>query len=185
MSAYDVGVVGAGPAGLAAAVRAATLGARVVVVDQAPRIGGSYFRHSAEHSAALRPGALHHDWLIFTALQSQFEDLCTSGAITFLPQHAVWALEAGFVVHAMRGERERAPVRVVADRLVVATGSYDRTIAFPGWTLPGVLTAGGAQALLKGSLTTPLGRIVVAGAGPLLLVVAAGLLRAEIGRAHV
>ena len=63
----------------------------------------------------------------------------------------------------MRGESLRAGA------VVLATGAYDRPVAFPGWTLPGVLTAGGAQALAKGQGVLPGRRILLAGAGPFLL----------------
>src|SRR5205807_2635334 len=67
---------------------------------------------------------------------------------------------------------------VHAARVVLATGGYDRVPPFRGWTLPGVVTAGGAQAMLKGSGVAIGQRVVVAGAGPLLLPVAVGLARA-------
>jgi pyruvate/2-oxoglutarate dehydrogenase complex dihydrolipoamide dehydrogenase (E3) component len=173
---YDLAVVGAGPAGLAGAVEAASGGMRVALLDQQPRVGGAFYRHSAAHARAAAPGALHHDWATFTRLRARLEQLVAAGAIDHLGQHAVWAVEPGFVVHALRGERERAGVRLHAGHVLVASGAYDRTIPFPGWTLPGVMTAGGAQALLKGSLMSPAGPVLVSGTGPLLLVVAAGLL---------
>jgi hypothetical protein len=67
------------------------------------------------------------------------------------------------------------PARVRARAIVLCTGSYDRPVAFPGWTLPGVLTAGGAQALAKGQGVLPGRRVLLAGAGPFLLPVAAQL----------
>lgn len=173
---YDLATVGAGPAGLAGAVEAASAGLRVAVLDQQPRVGGAFYRYSTAHAQASRPAALHHDWATFVRLRARFEELVASGRIDHLGQHAVWALEPGFVVHALRSERERAGVSIDARQVLVAAGAYDRTVPFPGWTLPGVMTAGGAQALLKGSLVTPPGPVVVAGTGPLLLVVAAGLL---------
>jgi NADPH-dependent 2,4-dienoyl-CoA reductase/sulfur reductase-like enzyme len=81
---------------------------------------------------------------------------------------SVWFVEPGFVVHTNQGE-------ISADRLVLATGAHDRVLPFPGWTLPGVSTAGAAQALLKGNGVLVGRRIVVAGTGPFLLPVAAGL----------
>ena len=174
---YDLAVVGAGPAGLACAVEAATAGLRVAVLDQQPRIGGAFYRHSQAHAGAARPGALHHDWATFETLLARFDDHRDAGRIDHLDRHSVWAIEPGFTIHAMSGERERAAARVSADQVVVAAGAYDRTVPFPGWTLPGVMTAGGAQALLKGSLVAPPGPVLVAGSGPLLLVVAAGLLK--------
>ncbi len=86
----------------------------------------------------------------------------------FLTGHRVFAVESGFVVHTQLGQ-------VRADAVLIATGAYDRQVPFPGWELPGVFAAGGAQALLKGHKVLPGKRIVVAGTGPFLLPVAAGL----------
>lgn len=174
---YDLAIVGAGPAGLAAAVEAAAAGLRVALLDQQPRLGGAYYRHSVGHLRAARPGALHHDWDTFERLRARLRRYARAGRIDHLAQHAVWAIEPGFRLHALHGERDRVPVSIAAGQVVVAAGAYDRTVPFPGSTLPGVMTAGGAQALLKGSLVTPPGRVVVAGTGPLLLVVAAGLVQ--------
>jgi D-hydroxyproline dehydrogenase subunit alpha len=145
--AFDIAVVGAGPAGLAAASAAARLGRRVVLLDAGPRPGGQYWRH--------RAGEAHpsHRYV---------------SQVDYRPSSAVWFLEPGFTLHTLSGE-------VHAGRLILAAGAYDRAIPFPGWDLPGVVTAGGAQALLKGRGVAIGRRIVVAGTGPFLLPVAAGL----------
>ena len=144
-SPADLAVIGAGPAGLAAATAARRAGARVVVLDAAARPGGQYWRHRDGDNPI--PARLRQD---------------------ILPGHAVWHIEPGFLVHTTAGA-------VRARTVVIATGAYDRQLPFPGWTLPGVFTAGGAQAMLKGH-GVPVGeRVVVAGTGPFLLPVAAGL----------
>jgi NADPH-dependent 2,4-dienoyl-CoA reductase/sulfur reductase-like enzyme len=100
------------------------------------------------------------------------------GRITFLAERHVWHVEAsetGFAVHALVGPEQKTSEMVAADGLVLATGGYERVLPFPGWTLPGVLTAGGAQAMLKAGLVLPGRRVVVGGSGPLLLPVASGL----------
>ncbi len=81
----------------------------------------------------------------------------------------------GCEVHAVDRTGEPVEVTIAADRLVLATGAYDRPVPFPGWELPGVMTAGAAQALLKGHGVLAGRRVVVAGTGPFLLPVAAGL----------
>jgi thioredoxin reductase len=78
-------------------------------------------------------------------------------------------------VHALLGPEQVEPEAVAADAVLLATGGYERVLPFPGWTLPGVVTAGGAQAMLKGGLVLPGRTVVVAGTGPLLMPVAAGL----------
>ncbi|WP_236792994.1 FAD-dependent oxidoreductase [Amycolatopsis sp. GM8] len=164
-SPADLAVLGAGPAGLAAAAAASRAGANVVVIDGNSRVGGQYWRHRDGDT-----GRGHHHWSVLTGLRAAVPE--------FLGGHQVWHVERigdGFAVHTSGGE-----VRCRA--LIVATGAYDRQLPFPGWTLPGVFTAGGAQALLKGHGVTAGRRIVVAGTGPFLLPVAAGL--ADAG-AHV
>lgn len=173
---YDLAVVGGGPAGVAAALEASLAGLRVALLDAAPRLGGQYFRHLPDSFHATREGALHHGLDRFLR-QSQALD----GRVDLLLGHRVWAVEAGFAVHALRGDREEAPVTVHATRLLIATGAHDRPLPFPGWDLPGVLTPGGAQALLKGNLVAAGERILVAGTGPFLLPVAAGLASRVVG----
>src|SRR3954468_16884109 len=131
---------------MAAASAVAESGARVAIVDAGPRLGGQYWRHRAGHEpAVVRRARGEH-----------------------LPESPVWFVEPGFRLHT--------PSRTVeADQLVLATGAHDRSLPFPGWTLPGVVTVGGAQALLKGHGVLVGRRVVVAGAGPFLLAVAAGL----------
>ncbi|MFG3700480.1 NAD(P)/FAD-dependent oxidoreductase [Micromonospora sp. NPDC047620] len=164
MSTYDVVVVGAGPAGLAAAAAAAQAGCRVAVLDAAARPGGQFWRHRSDAG-----GDGHHHWSTFVRLRAHLH------RVTYRADSAVWFVEAdatagesGVAVHTnsevVRGRR-----------LVIATGAYDRVVPFPGWDLPGVVTAGGAQALLKGQDVVFARRIVVAGTGPFLLPVAAGL----------
>lgn len=152
----DIAVLGAGPAGLAAAVAAHRAGARVTLVDSGSRVGGQYWRHrdGVELPVPLRR-------LVDTPLD-------------FRPGHAIWHVERtgdGFTTHTSAGE-------VRSRTVIVATGAYDRQLPFPGWTLPGVYTAGGAQALLKGHGVVAGNQIVVAGTGPFLLPVAAGLAEA-------
>lgn len=183
----DVAIVGAGPAGLAAAVAAADAGITVAVLDLAERIGGQYFRHSAAQAGAADGGPLHHDWRAFVALREGFERHLGE-RIVYLPRHAVWSLHPelnGVTLRAVEGEGERLPRTVRARAAIVATGAHDRHVPFPGWTLPGVMAGGGAQALLKGSGVAPGRRAVVAGTGPFLLPVADGLAAAGVELAAV
>jgi NADPH-dependent 2,4-dienoyl-CoA reductase/sulfur reductase-like enzyme len=152
----DIAVLGAGPAGLAAAAAAHRAGATVTLVDSAPRVGGQYWRH--------RDG---------DDLSAEFRRLRDT-PVDVRTRHAIWHVERtrdGFTTHTDAGELQSRQV-------VVATGAVDRQLPFPGWTLPGVYTAGGAQALLKGHGVTVGSRVVVAGTGPFLLPVGAGLAEA-------
>ncbi|MFJ6694673.1 NAD(P)/FAD-dependent oxidoreductase [Streptomyces sp. NPDC091272] len=176
---YDLAVVGAGPAGLAAAVTAAGLGLRVALVDSAASTGGQFYRHPAPGLRARRPQALHHSWSAYARWAAQLEAHLASGRVSHLAEHHVWAVtpaQGGWAVQVVRGpDGAGSRGTVHAARLLLATGSYERQLPFSGWTLPGVVGAGGAQAMLKAGLVLPGRRIVVAGSGPLLLAVAGSL----------
>ncbi len=141
---YDVLVVGAGPAGLAAARRAAESGASVAVVDDNPQPGGQIWR-------ALPVPA---KW------QAGAGVLCGASVVAF-PRPGAATLETF-----------RESFDLSYGRLVLATGARERFLPFPGWTLPHVTGAGGLQALAKSGLPVEGKRVVVAGTGPLLLAVA-------------
>ena len=183
-------VVGAGPAGLAAAVAAAERGLSVTVVDAGRQPGGQYWRHPDEQSSDPDDLASHgqHDWKIYVRLREAFDADREAGRITYVPGAQVW-----FVERAGEGWRLRLspvvegagvepgptmPGEVLADALVLCPGGYDRQLPVPGWELPGVMAAGGVQALLKGHGSLAGRRAVVAGTGPFLLPVATGLAQA-------
>ncbi|MGW1491583.1 FAD/NAD(P)-dependent oxidoreductase [Streptomyces sp. NPDC002402] len=174
---YDLAVIGAGPAGLAGAVTAAELGLSVAMLDGSPQHGGQFYRHPAAGLGAARPEALHHDWAAFAELRRRLEQ----SDVSHLSGHHVWAVtkedHGVWAVHAVTGADGTAErsVRVPARTVLFATGAYERQLPFPGWTLPGVVGAGGAQAMLKSGLVLPGKRVVVAGSGPLLLAVAGSL----------
>ncbi|GGJ78397.1 pyridine nucleotide-disulfide oxidoreductase [Pilimelia anulata] len=151
-----VAVVGAGPAGMAAAAAAADAGADAVLVDGEPAPGGQYHRG---HPPRLDPRVRH------------------------LADSTVWAVE-GRRLHLLTGPADaprRTAAALDADAVVLATGAHDRVLPFPGWDLPGVYTAGAAQALAKGQRVAVGRRVVVAGTGPFLLPVAGALLAAGAG----
>ena len=175
----DLAVIGAGPAGLAAALAASARGVRVTLVDAAAQPGGQFYRQPAAGLGAGRPEALHHRWRTWERLR----DGLAVSAVRVLTEHHVWCVERTpdrFTVHALLGPEQEEPVEVHARALLLATGGYEHVLPFPGWTLPGVVTAGGAQAMLKGGLVVPGHRAVVAGTGPLLLPVATGLAAAGV-----
>jgi thioredoxin reductase len=156
----NVAVVGAGPAGIAAALAACERGASVVVIDEQPAPGGQIWRRAAGAEPA---GA---------AAGTAIAALSASPA-TVLSGTAVWATAQDAALLTV--DPAGVPGEVRARALVVATGAHDRPVAFPGWTLPGVMTAGGAQALGKAQGLAPGRRVVLAGAGPFLLPVACEL----------
>ena len=183
-------VIGAGPAGLTAALAAAARGVRVTLVDSAPQAGGQFYRQTAPGLGARRPQALHHQWRTWERLRDGLAAHIAAGRVTHLTEHHVWFVErqsgtstaddtgqgsGSFTVHPLLGPEQEEPVTVHADAVLLATGGYEKVLPFPGWTFPGVVTAGGAQAMLKGGLVLPGRTAVVAGTGPLLLPVAVGL----------
>lgn len=172
-------VIGAGPAGLAAARAARARGASVTLLDASDELGGQFWRHLPESRPAANERVLHHGWDTFqdVAASLAFDDGCE-----VLRQAQVFAIErrgeGPGEVHVVVGPadgvgRERRVLR--PDAIVLATGAHDRTLPFPGWDLPGVFTGGAAQALAKGERLAVGQNVVVAGAGPFLLPVAASL----------
>lgn len=182
---FDLAVVGAGPAGFAAAVTAADAGLSVVVLDAGQAAGGQFYRQPAAALGAARPQRLHHGWRAYTTWTRRLAAHVAAGPVTHLADHHVWTVERLteadgstadlFAVHAVVGAAGATGRTVRASAVLLATGAYERQLPFPGWTLPGVVTAGGAQAQLKDSLVVPGHRVVVAGTGPLLLSAAASL----------
>lgn len=178
----DLAVVGAGPAGLAAAVTAADRGLSVTLLDAGERPGGQFHRHAAgEAHPDTRHGRRH-----YAPRARRLEAHRRTGRVRYLPAHHVWTVvphpgpgAAAWTLHAVAGPDE-TPATVHARAVLLATGAYERQLPFPGWTLPGVLGAGGAQALLKSGPVLPGGRVIVAGSGPLLLAVAGSLAAAGV-----
>ncbi len=156
----DVAVVGGGPAGIAAAARAAESGAGTLLIDQGVHPGGQVWRHRNEAD-------LPH------VARRWIERLGRSGA-RVMTQSAVTDATPDGLLRVVRG---RAGMSVRAGTVVIATGARELFIPYPGWTLPGAMGIGGGQAMLKGGLDVRGRRAVVAGSGPLILPVAAAMAR--------
>lgn len=187
----DVAVVGAGPAGLAAAANAAEAGLSVVVIDANQQPGGQYWRHLDEASTA-GPVSAQHTGRVYTRLRRRFDAARDTGRLRYLPNTQVWFIETPpvgvlggapasrrFVLRTTGasdvGPQTPGPRVVRAGVLILCPGGYDRQLPVPGWDLPGVMAAGGVQAMLKGYATLVGRRAVVAGTGPFLLPVASAL----------
>jgi NADPH-dependent 2,4-dienoyl-CoA reductase/sulfur reductase-like enzyme len=164
-------VVGAGPAGLAAAKSAAGKGCHVTVIDSQPRGGGQYWRHLTEVSGYKSNRSAAY-----------LKELQQNRLITHITGAQVWSAEKlgdGYQLNYLQGGIEK---KISAQKIILTTGAYDRTLPFPGWTTSGVMTPGGAQSLLKGHGVVAGKAIVVSGTGPFLLPVATALAKSG---AHV
>jgi len=157
---FDIAIVGAGPAGMSAASTAARLGARVVLFDEQPAAGGQIYRAIGQ-APAHRRALLGPDYAAGQALAERFQ---SSGA-QHIADAAVWQVTPQGQVHYVR---DGAGATVQAARVILCTGAIERPFPIPGWTLPGVMTAGAAQILLKTADVVPAEPVVLAGCGPLL-----------------
>lgn len=167
----DIAIVGAGPAGLAAAREVSAAGATAALVDSYSRPGGQYYKQTPQAFRAKRPGKLHHD---YAPAQTLFGVAEASPRLTLLNDTTVWtayAADDGFTLHCYRPNAASLELR--AKKVILAPGAHDRALPFPGWDLPGVMTAGAIQTLAKSQRVLPGRRIVLSGSGPFLLPVAA------------
>jgi thioredoxin reductase len=163
---FAVAVVGGGPAGIAAAVAAAAHGQRVALLDEGFRPGGQIWRR--------RPGQTPR------SARRLLEALAASSVVIF-PHASVFDAEQLEETWRLTGSQGELRLVVESKTLILASGARERFLPFPGWTLPGILGAGGGQALLKEGLALQGEPVLVAGTGPLLLPVGASV-RAAGGR---
>jgi NADPH-dependent 2,4-dienoyl-CoA reductase/sulfur reductase-like enzyme len=170
----DLAVVGAGPAGLEAALIAAEAAATVTLIDGYPRPGGQYFKQLPTSFTGNAAGLHQSEG---AALLQRLD----AANIQLLTDTVVWGAfpapdHPGGWLLTLYGPA--APPRLQARALILATGTYDRPVPLPGWTLPGVMTAGAAQTLLKHQRILAGRRILLSGSGPPQLAVAAQLVDA-------
>ncbi|NBB32515.1 FAD/NAD(P)-binding oxidoreductase [Pseudomonas kielensis] len=168
----DLLIVGAGPAGMSAALEARRHGLMVLVLDEQSTPGGQIYRN-VRTTDAKRLEVLGSDYLAGLALTDAF---INCGARYVSSASVWWVAEDKQVHYLVNGQAYIAQSR----RLLIATGAYERPMPIPGWTLPGVMTAGSGQILLKSAGLLPSGPVVLAGCGPLLYLLAVQYLRAGI-----
>ena len=155
---FNVVVIGAGPAGIAAACAVAETGQSVAVLDQSPWLGGQIWR-----------GAISKRDV---PLAAQWIERLRRSSVEIFSRASVFAAP---VPRSLQAERPAGVLEIRWDRLILATGARELFLPFPGWTLPGVVGPGGLQAMVKGGWPVEGKRVVVAGSGPLLLAAADGL----------
>lgn len=159
---HDLLVVGGGPAGISAARAARDAGLSVVLVDERPTLGGQIYKQPGPGFTVTDPAAMGRHYRQGRAV---IDSLHGRGVDVRL-RTAVVAVEGSTSVLVPEG---RPATTVVTPRTVVAAGAHDRPVAFPGWTLPGVITAGGLQTLAKTQRVLPGRRLLFAGSGPVAL----------------
>lgn len=166
-------VVGAGPAGIEAAVTAAQAGVEVVLIDSSARPGGQYFKQLPDTftSEDRTPHNLR--------AQEMFQKLASSG-VKVWADTLVWGIFEGSQpgIWCLTLHGKDAPERLNARAVILATGAYDRSVPFPGWDLPGVITTGAALTMIKHQRLLPGRRVLLSGSGPLQLATAAQLVQA-------
>ncbi len=173
----EILVIGAGPAGLQAALSAAECGARVVVLDERATPGGQYFKQPNSQFGVEEDGLDHQ----YQQGRELVRALDVAG-VEIRQETRVWGVSQDGEIYAA-SSTGRLVLKWHA--LILASGAYERGVPFPGWTLPGVMTTGAAQTLLRSYLVAAGRRVLVSGNGPLNLQVAAELTRAGVDVAAV
>lgn len=161
-------IVGGGPAGMAAALEAESLGVSACILDERPTLGGQIYKRLATGVTVRSLRQLGREYneggRMISAVEKSGADIRTSTVVW-----GIWDRQVAYV-------RESRNSGVIdAQCVILATGAFDRPVAFPGWTLPGVMMAGGAKSLAQTQGVLPGRRILVAGSGPLILALSAEL----------
>lgn len=168
----DLVIVGGGPAGMAAATLAANLGISVVLLDEQAAPGGQIYRNVAAAPQA-RLDTLGPDYAAGRALVDAF----LRSSARHVGGATVWYISQQRTVHYLQAGQVKT---LQAAQVILCTGALERPFPIPGWTLPGVLSAGAAQILLKTTDAVPSEPVVLAGCGPLLYLLAWQYLRAGV-----
>jgi len=174
MRTTQLAILGGGPAGLSAAIEAAKAGVASIVIDENHTLGGQIFRRIPSSFSVRDEKKLGKYYVKGGKILEEVSKF--SDKIDVWTESLVWGLFEDKELAIMRdGNLEL----LKADQIVIAPGAYDRPVPFPGWTLPGVFTAGGTQVMIKSQRILPGSRFLLAGSGPLQLAVADQLLKSK------
>ena len=172
VKSYQLVVIGSGPGGLCAAITASSLGVDVLIIDEQSSPGGQIYRNIAKIPAS-RSSLLGTDYQRGAKLLQAFKE----SKAQYLPNTSIWSINSRRQIGILRNGQASI---IEAERIIIASGAMERPVPFPGWTLPGVMNVGAAQILLKSSGVVPQDGTVIAGLGPLPLLVAWQYLRAGV-----
>ena len=172
MREVELAVIGGGPAGMAACIEAAKSGVRAVLIDENRRPGGQIYRQLPETFMVHDPDRLGKSYFEGKAFLDEFNGW--GDAVEFMDNAVVRSL---YPDKAMEISRRDETTTLKAEKIILAEGAHERPMPFGGWTLPGVFTTGGVQRMIKNQRILPGNRFLLAGTGPMQLVVASQLLR--------
>lgn len=169
IDSHDLIVIGGGPAGLSAALKSSTHGVKTALIEERITLGGQIFKRLGVGFKESSPKSLGKDYARGAELISDLE----KSNVEVFESTQVVSIEDSFVytTHPIYGTRA-----FKFKNLIITPGAYDRPVVFPGWTLPGVMTAGAVQTLVKTQQLSPGKKILFAGSGPLALAFSAQLL---------
>ena len=162
MKTFDLVIIGGGPAGIAAASTAAKHGLEVAIIDERPTLGGQIYKRVGPGFKVKSAKEVGKDYFLGEELINELD----KSSVELFLETLVASIEDSAVVIARNG---KSAEKLKYKKLLISPGAYDRPVAFPGWTLPGVITAGAAQSLVKTQRVNPGSRIFFAGSGPLAL----------------
>lgn len=169
---YDLIVIGAGPAGMSAAVTANSYGLKTLLLDEQAALGGQIYR-AITATDKTRQAILGPDYVYGASLANKV----IASDVEYWPNTAVWQVTPEKTVHVLKDGKN---ITLQAGSILIATGAMERPFPVEGWTLPGVMTAGAGQILLKSAGVVPSEPVVIAGCGPLLYLIAAQYIRAGV-----
>ena len=179
---YDYTIIGAGPAGMAAAITASEHGLRVLILDEQPNAGGQIFRNieGIEKNLNTEFMKLGDEYKSGWSLVKEFKKC---GA-DYFNERSVWQIDKDLGIHHVSTTSNRVsssiPSYIKTKNLLIAVGAMERPMPLPGWTLPGVMACTAVDALYKSSGLVPDKDVILAGSGPLLLLIACRLLDAGV-----
>ncbi len=162
MKTFDLVIIGGGPAGIAAAATAAKHGLDVAIIDERPTLGGQIYKRVGPGFKVKSAKEVGKDYFLGEELIAELNQ----SSVEVFFETLVVTIEDSSVVIVKHGQSAE---KLIYKKLLISPGAYDRPVAFPGWTLPGVITAGAAQSLVKTQRVLPGSRIFFAGSGPLAL----------------